>query len=266
MIENNATADPVVSDHHPNWPIWRLIPPIEASGSVQMAVDCWLLDQHRRGLQSSVLRFYTWSPPAISLGYHQRHWPDHWRQLTWQGRAIDIVRRPTGGRAVLHQGDLTYAIITSKLAGDRTEAYKTLCQFLIEGWGSLGVRLFYGEAGRSYIDNLNCFKTATVADLVTVNGSKLIGSAQLRRDNAILQHGSICLDPDPLLFQQVFGTELQPIGLPLDLSQGPRVELHQVVINALTKSAQMCFSPQFNVQPLSEGECKEALDCFDLKV
>ncbi|MCG8366864.1 MAG: lipoate--protein ligase family protein, partial [Pseudanabaenales cyanobacterium] len=107
-----------------------------------MAVDCWLLDQHRRGLQSSVLRFYTWSPPAISLGYHQRHWPDHWRQLTWQGRAIDIVRRPTGGRAVLHQGDLTYAIITSKLAGDRTEAYKTLCQFLIEGWGSLGVRLF----------------------------------------------------------------------------------------------------------------------------
>ena len=230
-----------------------------------MAVDCWLLDQHRRGLQSSVLRFYTWSPPAISLGYHQRHWPDHWRQLTWQGRAIDIVRRPTGGRAVLHQGDSTYAIITSKLAGDRTEAYKTLCQFLIEGWGSLGVRLFYGEAGRGYSHNLNCFNTATAADLVTVSGFKLIGSAQLRQGNTILQHGSIRLDPNPCLFQQVFGIEPQPIGLPLALAQLSQAELRQVVVNALTTAAQTCFNLQLNLQPLSEAECEEALTCYNLQ-
>ena len=190
-----------------------------------MAVDRWLLEQHRRGGQSSVLRFYTWSPPAISLGYHQRHWPDHWRQLTWRGNPIDIVRRPTGGRAVLHQGELTYALITSGLMGNRTAAYETLCQFLIEGWRSLGVNLLYGEAGRGYIHNHNCFNSATAADLVTADGVKLIGSAQLRQDKAILQHGSIRLTPDPLLYQQVFGTPLQPLGLPQKLSQLPQPEL-----------------------------------------
>ena len=142
-----------------------------------MAIDRWLLNQHRLGFHPSALRFYTWSPPAISLGYHQRNWSDHWSELTWRGQTINLVRRPTGGRAVLHQGDLTYAIITSGLTGNRTEAYKTLCQFLIEGWRSLGVSLFYGEAGRGYIHNPDCFNTATAADLVTVNGSKLIGSA-----------------------------------------------------------------------------------------
>lgn len=222
---------------------WRLLPFLEAPGTIQMAFDEWLLDQHRLGLMPSVLRFYSWRPAAISLGYHQHQYPEDWNTLTWKGTPVDIVRRPSGGRAVLHQGDLTYAVITSSdvLSGlgpetvelsvstasstsqalpeptpkpstsnqnkrsRRTIDYQAICQFLIHGFRSLGFNLSYGTAGRGYINNPNCFGTATAADLVLPDGTKLIGSAQLRRGNAILQHGSIRILPDAALFDQVFG-------------------------------------------------------------
>ena len=103
-----------------------------------MAIDEWLLKQHQSGYLPT-LRFYTWSPSAISLGYHQRKYPEDWQSLTWKGEEIDLVRRPTGGRAVLHYGDLTYAVVTSGLSGSRIEAYKKICEFLIQGWQNLGV-------------------------------------------------------------------------------------------------------------------------------
>jgi lipoate-protein ligase A len=108
---------------------------------------------------------------------------------------------------VLHQGDLTYAVVTSGLNGSRVQMYEKICQFLIQGWRSLSVELHYGTAGRGYIHNPNCFGTATSADLVTVDNCKLIGSAQLRRGSAILQHGSIRLQPNAELFATVFGAE-----------------------------------------------------------
>ncbi|WP_157072203.1 lipoate--protein ligase family protein [Picosynechococcus sp. PCC 73109] len=190
--------------------VWHYIPPIEASGETQMAIDAWLLDQHLQGKIPSVLRFYTWEPVAISLGYHQRKYPDFWNDLTYQGKKIDLVRRPSGGRAVLHQGDLTYAIITSGLKGDRQTNYETLCQFLIAGFGELGIPLSYGHQQRNYGHFDSCFRTHTKADLVTESGYKLIGSAQLRRQGAILQHGSIRLNSDPELYEKVFGEPLIP--------------------------------------------------------
>lgn len=184
---------------------WRLIPLIDAPGAVQMAIDAWLLEQHLAGKMPSVLRFYTWSPAAISLGYHQRSHPEHWQHLTWQKQPIDLVRRPTGGRAVLHQGDLTYAVITSNLPGSRMKIYRYLCQFLITGLRSHNLFLRFGEAGRGYIHNPDCFGTATAADLVLPTGEKLIGSAQLRRRQGILQHGSIRVQQDVKLLEAVFG-------------------------------------------------------------
>jgi len=146
---------------------WRYIPPIKASGAMQMAIDCYLLEQHRQGKHIPSLRFYTWQPAAISLGYHQKSYPPDWDKLTFQSQPLDIVRRPTGGRAVLHQGDLTYAIITSIPPGKRLEVYKQICEFLISGWRSLGVNLDYGNATKEYMDHSNCFATATGSDLVT---------------------------------------------------------------------------------------------------
>ena len=215
-----------------------------------MAIDEWLLEQHRLGLHPPALRFYTWSPAAISLGYHQKRFPEFWQHLTWNGKPIQLVRRPTGGRAVLHQGDLTYAVVTSKLGGKRLEVYEKICEFLIQGWRRLGVELQYGTAGRGYIHNPNCFGTATGADLVLPDGTKLIGSAQLRRGTVILQHGSIRLEPNAELFAQVFGEEAT-VNLPLE-QQGDA--LIQKVVDAMTEAAVECFGVQLVEQPLSETE------------
>jgi lipoate-protein ligase A len=235
---------------------WRLIPLLQASGTVQMALDTWLLEQHRQGLHSPTLRFYTWNPVAISLGYSQQQTPEHWSRLTWQGVPVDLVRRPSGGRAVLHQGDLTYAVITSGLTGSRMQIYKTLCQFLVQGWRSLGVDLDYGHVGQGYIHNPSCFGTATVADLVLANGYKLIGSAQLRRGHAILQHGSIRLQQDPVLFQRVFEVESATPGFPPSLPEFPSLE---TIIATLVEAASQCFQVKIFVQPLSQTEWQTAI-------
>jgi lipoate---protein ligase len=235
-----------------NKQVWRLIPLLEAPGQVQMAIDCWLLEQHILGHPSS-LRFYTWSPPAISLGYHQREYPAYWQDIVWQGEKLELVRRPTGGRAVLHQGDLTYGVVTSRLNGSRIQMYEKICEFLIQGWRSLNVELHYGTAGRGYIHNPNCFGTATGADLVTVDNCKLIGSAQLRRGKAILQHGSIRLQPNAELFAAVFGAEA------FSSVQFTQNITRETIIAALVAAAIDCFNIQLVLQPLSEDEWKQIL-------
>jgi lipoate---protein ligase len=236
---------------------WRLIPLLQTSGQVQMAIDRWLLEQHQAGKQPPVLRFYTWDSPTISLGYHQRRWPASWQHLIWEGQPVPLVRRPTGGRAVLHQGDLTYMVVTSGLTGKRKDIYHRICEFLIEGWRSLDIELYYGAAGRDYIHNPNCFATATGADLVSTEGYKLIGSAQLQRGKAILQHGSMLLSRHAELFNQVFGEPVPPlVQLPIQ-SEGN--SLIPTVIEALTESAGRCFGIEFVTQPLSELEWQQIL-------
>ena len=221
-----------------------------------MAIDEWLLKQHQSG-HPPTLRFYTWSPSAISLGYHQRKYPLYWQNLIWEGKQLDLIRRPTGGRAVLHHGDLTYAVVASGFPGNRMEAYKKICEFLIQGWRNLGIELNYGTAGRGYINNPNCFGTATGADLVTVDGSKLIGSAQLRRGNAILQHGSMRLNPDRELFKKVFGEELfDGVVVEKDL------EIERIIA-VLVDAAKVCFGVEFDEKALSDDEWQNIFDIVE---
>ncbi|MCY7367205.1 MAG: lipoate--protein ligase family protein [Chamaesiphon sp.] len=231
--------------------IWRLIPLIESTGEIQMSIDRWLLDQHILGQIPPTLRFYTWSKPTISLGYHQRHYPEHWRSLIWQDSSVDLVKRPTGGRGVLHQGDLTYALIGSGFVGKRVEVYQRICQFLIDGWRSLNIDLNYGVAGKGYIHNPNCFGTATSADLVCADGYKLIGSAQLIKSGVILQHGSIRINPDLDLFKQVFDETIT--FPPSDISQLTSSQ----IIETMTTSAQRHFQVKFEIEPLSDREWSE---------
>jgi lipoate---protein ligase len=227
---------------------WRWISCLAADGLTQMAIDRYLLDQHLYHQHPPTLRFYTWQPIALSLGYHQRSYPEHWQDLTWQGNPIPLIRRPTGGRAVLHQGDLTYAVIASGFSRHRMTSYQQISEFLIVGMRSLGIELAYGRAGRGYIHNPNCFGTATGADLVRSDGSKLIGSAQLHHHGAILQHGSIQLQPDRELFEQVFGdfpfasiVPMQPLD-PID------------IVSALVNAAQAVFNAKLELQELSDRE------------
>ncbi|MGI0494690.1 lipoate--protein ligase family protein [Alkalinema pantanalense CENA528] len=231
---------------------WRLIPLLCADGKTQMAIDLYFLTRHALGHHPPVLRFYTWSPPTLSLGYHQHSYPEAWNHLIWQGQPIDLVRRPTGGRAVLHQGDLTYAVIASGFATNRMESYQQICQFLMQGLSTIGIELHYGTAGRGYIQNPNCFGTATAADLVMSDGSKLIGSAQARKENAILQHGSLRLNPDRALFTTVFGAT--DLHLP---TLSPEQQDIDRVINALTQAAIDCFGIDLIMQPLTVEEQQE---------
>ncbi len=221
-----------------------------------MAIDQWLLKQHQHHGHPPALRFYTWNPPAISLGVSQRRQvPDHWRHLTWQGEPVELVQRPSGGRGVLHQGDLTYAVVTSHIPGNLDQVYRTICQFLIEGWRSLGVELQFGQPDRQYLRSQNCFGLATNADLIDIRGNKFIGSAQVKQGKFVLQHGSIALKPDPDLFQQAFhcsppGRVHRQTGDMADLSMAE-------IIRTLTAAAQVCFQCRFIEHPLTAQELHE---------
>lgn len=237
---------------------WRLIPPLEASGSIQMAVDNWLFLQHEKGQYPPTLRFYTWLSPTISLGRFQKEWPKYWHNLTWDKYSIELVRRSTGGRAVLHQGDLTYSVIT-KLNNRKTlDLYQEICHFLIDGWLSLGIQLDYGIAKRGYIHNASCFNTATVADLITSDGSKLIGSAQRRGKQSILQHGSMVLNTDKQLFETIFNQAAPwSLGLREQLSQNYSLE---TIITVLTDAAKQYFGVNLITEPLSPKEWQEVME------
>ena len=236
--------------------VWRLLPLMDGPGDLQMAVDQWLLRQHQGHGHPPTLRFYTWNPPAISLGVSQRRKiPEHWRYLAWRGEPVELVQRPSGGRGVLHQGDLTYAVVASHITGNLDQVYRTICQFLIEGWRSLGVDLRFGKPDRQYLRSQNCFGLATNADLIDIRGNKFIGNAQLKHGKHVLQHGSMLLKPDPALFHQVFhcsppdqvyrrGDDISDLSIP-------------EIVSALTSAAQGCFRCRFVEQPLTPQEWRD---------
>lgn len=238
----------------PDRPLWRYIPPLAAAGRVQMAIDRWLLEECAAGRIGGALRFYSWSPPALSLGYHQRSFPPAWRGLRWRGEPVDLVRRPTGGRTVLHQGDLTYAVVGSGFATARSQAYRDICQFLVAGFGELGIDLHYGSAQAGTArNNPNCFALATGADLVLADGTKVVGSAQVVQRRVVLQHGSIAIAVDPALFKQVFHGETAP-ARSLPLGDGSLQEQRDRLTEVLTAAAERCFGIALRYQPLTAIE------------
>jgi lipoyl(octanoyl) transferase len=171
---------------------WRLLDDLdrERSAAAQMAADEALLESVVRGA-APALRLYRWHPPALSLGRFQ---PD----ADVDGEAcrrlgVEVVRRPTGGQGLLHGADLTYAVAMPRpggAAGGVDAVYRWLAQALVGGLGRLGVDAAVarhdGPAGPV------CFAGQQGADL-RVGDRKVCGSAQVRRDDAVLQHGSILL-------------------------------------------------------------------------
>jgi lipoate-protein ligase A len=218
-----------------------------------MAWDQQLLDwQIAQGGQNWLLRFYDWSPSALSIGYHQCTIPPLWQELVTE-LGLDLVRRPSGGRAVLHSGCLTYALICPQVHSSRSTMYAYLCQFLRLGLGKLGIQLTFGQ-GMDYSREQSCFHSHTRADLIMANGQKLIGSAQLYRRGSMLQHGSIMLQPNRDWLQRFFG-DSQCIGAIADLDQfchQSLAELQQCLISALTQSAEEHFLVEFKRREFSE--------------
>lgn len=194
----------------------RWIPPLRLGGASQMALDEALLAQAIANGEAAlpVLRLYLWRRPTLSLGYHQRQLPQRWRPALERG-AVELVRRPSGGRAVLHAGDLTYALIWPHAPARRSETYRLACRWLQVAFAEMGQPLGFGSQASS-CERSSCFASSTAADLVHCDGAKRIGSAQLWRSGCLLQHGSILLAPPASLWRELFDHEPPPLAeLPL---------------------------------------------------
>ncbi|MCY3779856.1 MAG: biotin/lipoate A/B protein ligase family protein [Chloroflexi bacterium] len=169
-------------------------------GAWNMAVDSAIVDAVSAGKQPPTLRLYGWDPFCLSLGYGQRLRDADLRSLSASG--WDIVRRPTGGKAILHGDELTYSLcmpINHPLSsGDVVESYRRISVGLLRALESLGLSASarrQGSSARHRAAGPVCFEQSSHYEIV-VDGRKLIGSAQLRRKGVLLQHGTIPLGGD----------------------------------------------------------------------
>jgi lipoyl(octanoyl) transferase len=178
---------------------WRLMVDAPANGAWNMAVDEVLLDGVAAGTAPPTLRFYGWTPLCLSLGYFQPF--DAVDLDGCRALGVDIVRRPTGGRAILHDREVTYSVVlpASMLGHDGgvLPSYHRLSLALRDGLRRLGVPATLAPATAAPTTALHgpaCFDRPSAHEIL-LNGRKLVGSAQVRRNGAILQHGSILIEP-----------------------------------------------------------------------
>jgi lipoyl(octanoyl) transferase len=179
---------------------WRLLVDPPAQGAWNMAVDESLLEHVGHGESLPTLRLYAWEPACLSLGYAQPFADVDTDRLLEQG--WDVVRRPTGGRAILHTDELTYSITAPldepRVLGTVLESYNRLAQALLAAVKSLGIEVELKDHQKSQDNDAQgpvCFEVPSAYE-ITVNGKKLIGSAQARRKEGVLQHGTLPLYGD----------------------------------------------------------------------
>ena len=178
------------------------------TGFEQMAIDLNSLNQTISNPEIIfTLRFYYWKGDWLSIGFHQKEIPPHWEKILLNEK-INIVRRPSGGGAVLHSGGITYAL-TFKKTYYKTLSYKMVNDWLIKSFRELGLNLQNGNSRKSPIQ-INCFGTSLISDLVDQDGFKRIGSAQYRKKGAFLQHGEIQTNPSKDLWYKLFKEEAPP--------------------------------------------------------
>jgi len=180
-----------------------------------MAIDSALLDRAEQEGTAS-LRLYQWSPFCLSFGRHEPALRRYDRARI-EAMGIDVVRRPTGGRAVWHARELTYAVAAPlDLFGGLRQAYLAIHRMLAQALESIGIRTELATTREVPGPGAGACFAAAVGGEVLVSGRKVIGSAQVRQGNAFLQHGSLLLGDDQDLVHQLAGGGRQPDpGFPL---------------------------------------------------
>lgn len=177
---------------------WRLLIDGPGRGAWNMAVDETLLEGVRHGQAPPTLRFYQWAPPCLSLGYFQPFTAVNVEACRKAG--VGIVRRPTGGRAILHHRELTYSIALPLAVLDQEsgvlQSYYRLSLGLTEGLRRLGIETTLAPTSplREADHGPACFDQPSDHEIL-LNGRKLVGSAQVRRNGSLLQHGSVLFRP-----------------------------------------------------------------------
>ena len=201
---------------------WRLLVDGDLPGALNMARDFAILEAVSEGESPPTLRLYGWNPPCLTLGRHQG--VDAADLGFCREEDIDVVRRPTGGRALLHHFELTYAVMAPVGKGPMPrglqDAYRSICEALLRAMRALGVNaeLTGGDVNLQLPgprSTVPCFEAPAGGEVV-VEGRKLIGSAMRAHGSTILQHGAILLDWDSQL-------QAGSMGLPDDESLRPHV-------------------------------------------
>lgn len=192
------------------------------------------------GVDLPLLRFYTWSEPCLSLGRFETLTPESEARL--QALKLGWVRRPTGGSAILHGGDLTFSLVgpSDWLAGSLLAGHAQMTLALSRGLAQLGIQADAGSEPAQKAPG-HCFAVSTPADL-RVKGQKLVGTAQVRRRKAFLLQGMLYLQADQSLFRQVFSEQAPLTDLSELMDSQPDPER---VISALTAGFSAAFGLTF---------------------
>lgn len=199
---------------------WRLLDTGAHDGAWNMACDVALMDRARR-TGESMLRVYRWSQPTLSFGRHESA-ARQFDPIAIRAAGVETVRRPTGGRALLHDHEVTYSITALLTAGESlTASVRGFNRLLLDALRRLDVPAIEAESPHAMRpEGAACFAVPAAGEL-TLHGRKLVGSAQVRQDGALLQHGSILLDDDQ-------GRIAAFATVPL-LPSAPAASLHEAV-------------------------------------
>lgn len=184
----------------------KIIPYETRTGKENMQIDSDLLDfAIKNELKEPIFRLYGWEPACVSLGRNQKD--DFLDYELLKSKNIDVVRRLTGGRALLHDNEITYSFICPESflqnGSHIVSSYKEISQILIDKFKKLGIDLDFGTSKPIKTGFDYCMLISTGADLC-YKEKKLIGSAQCRSHGYILQHGSILYDYDKNLLEEIF--------------------------------------------------------------
>ena len=227
-----------------NNPAWRLIEDGPGDGKLNMAIDRAILTACDQGQAPATLRLYGWDKPTLSIGYSQNELRDV-NTVQCERKNIPIVRRFTGGRALLHQYELTYSLVAPiphpMFPGNLVGAFGAVSKAVIISLEKAGVvkpeisgkdKRFLGDGNKR---SPACFSTSNHWE-ITVEGKKLAGSAQRRLSGAFLQHGSILLDWDPELAHSLFRYSSES-----EQAQG----LNSLIFSTLTLKEALSIKPEW---------------------
>jgi len=235
--------------------------PPQADGIYNMALDEALMRRAAR-TGEAVFRVYGWSAPTVSLGRNQRArgWYD---EAGARALGIGFVRRPTGGRALLHDHEVTYSATLPLAEGQARAAYDFINEILLSALSGLGVKAERAPVPTSMPPGLRpCFDVPAEREIV-VDGRKLVGSAQWRRDGALLQHGSILIRDDQAVISRLTKATVDapPAAATLSMALGRDPSIEEVS-RPILESLQSAVGA--DVGPLSldaDTECDLELLC-----
>jgi lipoate-protein ligase A len=219
------------------------------SGSENMAFDETLLDFSIRNNHKALLRLYGWQNPTVTVGRNQNI--ENINLEYCKKHKIEITKRPTGGRALYHNDELTYSFICAadflKNGGSVINSYKEISNALVEGLKILNVELEYPEYKKVSCSGGYCMSLATGSDL-SYQGKKLVGSAQFRKNGYILQHGSIPLTIDFDIINKIFFEQTDSSKITTLNEINPNID-----IDTLCKCIKKGFENKFEINLIEKS-------------